>query len=169
MTLATDRLLLRPQAAEDAPALVALWTDPGVTRHMGGPRDRAFLEAEFAKTAADPARERFDLWPVVEKASGRVVGHCGLLDKEIEGRLEIELVYVIAESSWGRGYATEIAIAVRDHAVRTMGIGRLVALIDPANAGSERVALKAGFRLDREVTRPGGPTKRLYVFEPCAG
>jgi len=40
-----------------------------------------------------PSAEQYDLWPVVEKETGQVVGHCGLLDKEIEGITEIELNY----------------------------------------------------------------------------
>ena len=39
--LETERLILRYQQASDVPALVDLWTDPAVTRYMGGPRDRA--------------------------------------------------------------------------------------------------------------------------------
>jgi hypothetical protein len=38
--LETERLLLRRQTGDDIPALVALWSDPQVTRHLGGPRER---------------------------------------------------------------------------------------------------------------------------------
>jgi [ribosomal protein S5]-alanine N-acetyltransferase len=161
----TERLLLRRQTAADIPALVALWSDPEITRHLGGPRERTFLEEEFGKTARDPGKERFDLWPVIERSTGQLVGHCGLLDKDIEGRVEIELVYIIRAASWGRGYATEIAAAIRDHAFRNLGIRRLVALIDPLNAGSENVALKVGMRCERDVPRPGGARRRLYVVD----
>ncbi len=163
--LETGRLLLRRQTADDIPALVALWSDPEVTRYMGGPRDRQFLEEEFRKTAQEPGKERFDLWPVIERSTGQLVGHCGLLDKDIDGSVEIELVYVIRTACWGQGYATEIAAAIRDHAFRNLGIRRLVALIDPRNGGSEKVALNVGMRCEREVPRPGGARKRLYVVE----
>ena len=76
----------------------------------------------------------------IEKASGRVVGHCGLLDKEIAGRPEVELVYVIAPSAGGRGYATEAGRAIRDHAMTSLRQERLIALIHPENSASERVA-----------------------------
>ena len=46
-----------------------------------------------------------------------------------------------------------------------MGLDRLVALIDPENAGSEGVALKVGLRFEREVTRPGGKVMRLYAVK----
>ena len=44
-----------------------------------------------------------------------------------------------------------------------MGLDRIVALIDPKNIASEGVALKAGLRFEREVTRPGGKVMKLYV------
>lgn len=163
--LETERLLLRRQTADDIPALVALWTDPEVTRYLGGPREKPFLEEEFGKTARDPEKDRFDLWPVIEKSTGLLVGHCGVLDKDIEGSVEIELVYIIRAASWGKGYATEIAAAVKEHAFRAMGIRRLVALIDPQNAGSETVAVKVGMRLAREVLRSAGVRKRLYEVD----
>jgi ribosomal-protein-alanine N-acetyltransferase len=92
----------------------------------------------------------------------RVIGHCGLLDKEVEGHAEIELVYVLAADSWGRGYATEIAIALRDYAFRELGLRRLISLIEPENIASMRVAEKAGMAFEKEIVRPGGAIRRIY-------
>ncbi len=36
ITLTTDRLILRPHTADDHPACCALWSDPEVTRFIGG-------------------------------------------------------------------------------------------------------------------------------------
>jgi ribosomal-protein-alanine N-acetyltransferase len=162
--LETPRLVLRYQTAADVPALVALWADPAATRFMGGPRDRAWLQAAFMETARNPRAEPHDLWPVVEKATGRVVGHCGLLDKEVDGRPEVELVYVFAPAAWGKGYATEMAAAIARWARATLGLPRLVALVEPENAASERVALKVGMRLEQETVRPGGAHRRVYAL-----
>ena len=163
MHLETKRLLLRAIQAEDIHPLVQLWTDPEVTRYMGGPREQAYLEKVFAEDLNNPTPDIYDLWPVIEKASSQVVGHCGLLDKEIEGQPEIELTYVMAKSAWGKGYATEMALALKQYAQEQMGLDRIVALIDPDNAASERVALKVGLRFEREVTRPGGKVMKLYA------
>jgi ribosomal-protein-alanine N-acetyltransferase len=163
--LETERLILRFQRASDVPALVDLWSDPQVTRHLGGPRDRAWLRSELEEVAQDPYAERYDLWPVVEKETGRVVGHCGLLDKEVEEKAEIELIYILAASAWGKGYATEIGRALKRYAFEHMGIERLIALIKPENGASERVALKVGMRLEKEVVRPGGAVRKVYAVE----
>jgi ribosomal-protein-alanine N-acetyltransferase len=100
--LESERLVLRRQREDDVEFLVDLWTDPDVTRHLGGSRDRDELRFSLEETAAHLFAERFDLWPVVDKATGRLVGHGGLLDKEIEGVREIELICVLAVSAWGK-------------------------------------------------------------------
>ena len=161
--LETGRLILRYQQASDVDFLVDLWSDPAVTSYMGGPRDRDWLRSVFEETARDPYAERYDLWPVVAKRTGKAVGHCGLLEKEVEGRREIELTYILASSVWGKGYATEVGQALKRYAFEELGIGRLIALIEPQNVASERVAVKIGMRLEQEVIRPGGELRKLYA------
>ena len=164
ISIETRRLWLRNTLGTDIPALVEMWTDPEVTRFMGGPRDATQLEKSFTEDAHNPEPLSYDQWPVIEKSSGRLIGYCGLLDKEIEGEPEIELVYVLTPSVWGKGYATEIGLALRDHAIQKMGLTRLVALIEPENAASARVADRLGFHLDRKISRPGGE-RMLYVYQ----
>ena len=127
--LETERLILKYQQASDIAFLVDLWTDPDVTRYLGGPRDRDWLQPVFEETAQNPYAERYDLWPVIERETGYVVGHCGLLEKEVEGRTEIELIYILSSSAWGKGYATEMGQALKHYAFESMGIERLIALM----------------------------------------
>jgi len=58
--LETERLILQPVQASDIPALVDLWSDPDVTRHMGGPRGRDMLTQNFQETARYPLAETYD-------------------------------------------------------------------------------------------------------------
>ncbi len=153
--LETERLMLRPQQAEYAAPLIELWLDPEVTHYMSGPRDRDRLESAFAENRA----EQYDLWPVLEKESEKVVGHCGLLEKEIE------LIYIFSPEVWGRGYGVEIGSALVQFADEELGQQRLIALIEPENLASARVAEKLGFRLEKEVIRPGGHVRQLYILK----
>jgi ribosomal-protein-alanine N-acetyltransferase len=161
----TERLLVRPIEPDDVEALAALWCDPQATAYMGGPRPLDEVTRALREDLPPAEPPRFNLWPTIEKASGRIVGHCGLLEKEVAGRAAIELVYVLAPWAWGRGYATEAGRAIRDHAVTGLRCGRLMALIHPGNAASERVAAKLGFRCEGDVERPHG-SLRLYAFAP---
>jgi len=52
----TPRLMIRALSAGDVPALTALWTDPEVTRHMGGPRDAARVQQVYDEELVAPPR-----------------------------------------------------------------------------------------------------------------
>jgi RimJ/RimL family protein N-acetyltransferase len=132
---------------------------------LGGPRDREKLKKIFEEDVKNPYAEQYDLWPVEEKPSKQVVGDCGLLAKEVDGKQEIELIYIFKASAWGKGYATEIGRAITKYAFEEMKIGRVIALIEPENKASERVALKIGMKFEKEVIRPGGAKRKVYVIE----
>ncbi len=168
MHLKTGRLQLRLLTPTDIPSLIELWTNPEVTRYMGGPRDAAKLQQGFTEDLNNPIPETYDLWPVIETSTGQVVGHCGLLAKEIDHQPELELIYLIVQSAWGQGYATEITLALKQYAVEQLKLSRLVALIDPHNTASERVALKVGLQFEKMVTRPGGKVMKLYAVNTIA-
>jgi ribosomal-protein-alanine N-acetyltransferase len=69
----------------------------------------------------------------------------------LEGRIEREVGYVLGREYWGRGYATEAATAMRDHALGSLGLRRLIALVDHGNEASKRVAAKLGMAYERDV------------------
>ena len=163
--LQTKRLCLRRLQNSDVEALIELWSDPEVTKHLGGPRDRENLKKIFEEDVKNPYAEQYDLWPVEEKQSKEVVGDCGLLAKEVDGKQEIELIYIFKASAWGKGYATEIGQAIVKYAFEEMKIGRVIALIEPENKASERVALKVGMKFEKEVYRPGGAKRKVFVIE----
>jgi ribosomal-protein-alanine N-acetyltransferase len=168
MNFTTARLRLRPVRPEDLPALVGLWTDTEVTRYLGGPREAQALREGLAEDLL-PGAPPFNLWPVLELAGGRLVGHCGILDKMVDGRAEHELVYVFAQAAWGRGYATEIALALRDAAFTDLGLTRLISLIEPENAASRGVAQKVGMLRQGETVRLGGRKVCVYAVEGGGG
>jgi len=163
--LETEHLCLRRLQNSDVSALIDLWCDPDVTKYLGGPRDRAKFRTFFEEDAKHPFAEQYDLWPVEEKQSNEVIGHCGLIDKEVEEKDEIEIIYIFKTSAWGKGYATEIGQAIIGYAFEEMKLERLIALIEPENEGSERVALKIGMKFEKEVIRPGGAKRKVYVIE----
>jgi len=163
--LQTKRLTLRRIQQSDVPPLLDLWTDPEVTEHLGGPRERAKLEPLFAQDVQDPFAEEYDLWPVEERQTREVIGHCGLLEKEVDGADEIEVIYIFKRLAWGKGYATEIGKALIQYAFEDKKQTRVIALIEPENEASAAVAEKIGMLCEKEVIRPGGEPRKVYVVE----
>jgi [ribosomal protein S5]-alanine N-acetyltransferase len=93
----------------------------------------------------------FSLWATIHKSDDRLIGRCGLLAWDLEGRKETEVGYMIAREFWGRGLATEAARAIRDYGFERLGFERLISLIRPENERSQRVAIKNGMRHERDV------------------
>jgi RimJ/RimL family protein N-acetyltransferase len=83
---------------------------------------------------------------------------------DVEGRPEIELGYRLAREFWGAGLATDAARTAPDHAFQILGLRRLIALIDPENLASIRVAEKVHLRFEKEVGFRGR-SPRLYAVD----
>lgn len=153
----TKRLLLRPLRLPDADALSWVFCDPEVMRFSDGLRTPEWVLAWVQGWLAEDASRVIPApWAVVEKTNDVVLGYCGLFDcPDVNGRPEIEIGYRLARAYWGNGYATEAAGAVRDFAFSTLNLTRLIAMIDPQNTASIRVAEKIGMHYARDVMFPG--------------
>jgi ribosomal-protein-alanine N-acetyltransferase len=165
MKLETKLFFIRSLKVEDVTTLAKLWTNPDVTRFMGGPRNYEEVYGQLMEDARLVPPPKFDLWVVIEKATGDIVGHCGILDKDIDNTKEFELVYVIDKPSWGKGYATEVSSAIQNFAFHELGLKRIVSLVDPANQASARVAVKVGLKYEKDIVRPGGKIMHLYCLK----
>jgi RimJ/RimL family protein N-acetyltransferase len=138
----TDRLLLRPGWAEDAPELARAIADEQIVRNLATPPwPYALKDAEaFLASPRDPVMPSF---LITERTAGapRIVGSCGL-GRRPSGA--VEMGYWIARPYWGQGFATEAAHALIDIA-RTLKLPRLEASHFVDNPASGRVLEKLGF------------------------
>jgi RimJ/RimL family protein N-acetyltransferase len=146
----------------DLDAMALLLGDPEVMAYYSHAksRDEALEWIEWNQSLY---RQRgFGLWIIERLADADLAGDCGLTPQQVDGVVEIELGYHVRRALQGRGYATEAAAACRDYARDTLNVRRLIALIDPANRASQRVAAKVGMTFERETIRESG--KVLQVF-----
>jgi RimJ/RimL family protein N-acetyltransferase len=142
----TARLNLREFVGTDFHSVHAYSSDPRVTRYLFfGPRDEdstaAYLDGLLASQLERP-RTRFEL-AVEEIASGRVIGACDLSFIE---RNVVDLGYMLGIENWGKGYATEIALALVDAAFFDLRADRVISTVDINNGASIRVLEKIGMR-----------------------
>ena len=144
MFATTERLLLRPAWAEDAPAIYRAIVDEGIVRNLAkAPWPYSLADAEaFAATERSPSEPAMLIF--LRKADGpELVGSIGF-GRDPSGRLEFG--YWIARPHWGRGYATEAGRAVIAAARDSLRITRLNAGHFLDNPASGRVLHKLGFR-----------------------
>ena len=148
----TERLLIRPFEPSDAETIFETWGDPEAMRWIpsGAHPDIETTRQRIGRFMEHQAAHGFSLWPVIEKASGRILGDCGLLLVEWRGP-EVELAYRFGRAAWGRGFATEAAGACLRHGFGMAGLDTIIAITHPDHLASRRVMAKNGMRLVGEV------------------
>ncbi|MGY0489102.1 GNAT family N-acetyltransferase [Streptomyces sp. WG-D5] len=145
-TLHTARLGLRPFTDADADALFALHSSKNAMRYWDSPpwTERARSE-RFLAVCRRIADEGSGARLAIDRTSdGAFVGWCGLTHWDATHR-SATLGYILNETMWGRGYATEAVHAVLDWAFDTLDLNRVQAEVDTRNPASAGVLEKAGF------------------------
>lgn len=104
----TDNLLIRRLTTEDADALVPILGDPEVMEFSTtGPLSLEEIFEWLEKRFKQYEHPGFSFWAVVLKSTDKVIGICGILPLDIDGRIEIEIGYRFNKAYWGQGYARE--------------------------------------------------------------
>jgi RimJ/RimL family protein N-acetyltransferase len=167
--LITERLVLRPVAAADHAGLLAHWTAPQVRRFLFD--DAVVSPGQITAMIEDSARSfiaaGYGLWLIRER-SGPDLANTGLAGTGLAGTVGLrpledlgpEIVYSLAPSVWGRGYATEAARAVVAHALGALGLPEVLAEVDEGNAASVAVTERLGMIPVETVAGPAGPVIR---------
>ena len=103
-------------------------------------------------------------WAVIERDTGRLVGHCGL---RWLNSLEItDTIWTMHPDTQGKGYAREAARAALDWGFTAAGLPRIGALIRPDNLRSQAVARAMGMAiLQAGLERRPGQIRDLWVVE----
>lgn len=159
----TKHLHIRRFTLEDAEACSPLVSLPEVLRYTGE-QPQTSVEEVAETLRSRPLRDYtvygFGRMACIEDSSGRLVGFCGL--KYLEDLGEVDIGYRFVPDCWGKGYATESALAVMGTAGEH-GISRIIGLVEPGNGASARVLEKLGLVFERHV-QPEGCSKVLRQF-----
>jgi RimJ/RimL family protein N-acetyltransferase len=118
--------------------------DAEAARYIGGITPRAVTWRGLMTMIGAWHAQGFAMFSVFEKSTGRWVGRLGPWMPE--GWPGSEIGWAIVRDCWGRGYATEGAIAATDWAFDTLGWTEIIHSISPQNIPSQRVAQKLGSR-----------------------
>lgn len=165
--LETARLIVRPFVMDDLPTIHAILSVAFESRVTLDER-REWLRwtmlayDELAKLAQPPYGDR----AIVLRQTSELIGSCGyvpLLD--VFGQLpsfrtgdalatnltttEFGMFWAIAPQHQRRGYATEAARAMLDHAFNVLRLRRISAKTEYENLASQSVMRKLGMRLER--------------------
>lgn len=89
---------------------------------------------------------------LINKKTGALVGHCGLLLQTIDGLEELEIGYALLPDFWGMGYASEAAKHCKTLAFEHHWAESLISIITPQNTPSKNVALSNGLKFEKKST-----------------
>jgi ribosomal-protein-alanine N-acetyltransferase len=162
----TARLRITRLTADDAPFILELLNDPDFLRYIGDRGVRTLDHAAAYLTngpLASYARHGFGLYLVSLTDSACPIGIAGVLRRENLDDPDIGFAFLPAFR--GQGYAIEAARGVIHHAKHDLALGRLVAIVSPANEASRRLLDRLGFRLEGRLRLAEGAEEvELFGF-----
>lgn len=149
--LETDRLRLRGHTRDDFDAVLAMWSDPLVVRHIGqgvALSENQVFEKILRLRGMWPVFG-FGFWAIEERMTGRLVGEIGFLERyraEPEHRGVPECGWALVAEAHGKGFASEALAAVLGWGDANLRVRRTICTITPENAPSIRLAEKFGYK-----------------------
>lgn len=164
--LETPRLTIRELSEDDLDEVAAMLMDPEVMRFWPRPYTSAESFAWIGRQRQRYATHGFGYWLAVEKATGQAVGQVGVLPRVLDGVDEVDIGYIIRQSRWREGFASEGAAACRDHVFEALGRPRVLCLVRPENTPSLGVARKIGFKTDGRLLMHAGFRHLVFTGEP---
>ena len=110
----TERLEVRLPRERDRTRFVELFCSPEFMVFSGGVHDLESAQARFDDMLRTASEVPFAKQPVIERATGTIVGYAGVAWFDFEGERRLEFGYRLVPDARGRGYATEAGRAVLD-------------------------------------------------------
>jgi [ribosomal protein S5]-alanine N-acetyltransferase len=114
---------------------------------------REFIQRSMDRRVTDGS----GLNAIIEQATGKPVGMIGLLTQLVDGVDELEIGYHLLPTAWGKGYATEAAIACKEFAQHHQLVPSVISLIDHQNFASQAVAKRNGMAFEKDTVHRGTP------------
>lgn len=151
----TERLIIRTWMPADVASLAAIYGDAETMQYiLSGTKTLEQTREAIAKMVEAHERDGCSMWPVVLKENSELIGSCGLMKTDEDGKLE--LGFAFAPAARGHGYAIEAARGVLDFGFNQLHARTIVALVHFFNAPSIALAYKLGMQFDRVVRMKRG-------------
>jgi RimJ/RimL family protein N-acetyltransferase len=146
----TPRLLLREWRDEDVEPFCRINADERVCEFLGKTITREETRAMVERNRVDFQEQGFGLWALEVKGGPAFIGYTGLGIPSFQAHFTpcVEIGWRLAFEHWGKGYATEAAKAVLNHAFTRLEIAEIIAITVPNNRRSRAVMEKIGMKRD---------------------
>lgn len=172
MLIQTERLLLRRWKHEDREPFYRLNSDPRVMEFMPACLTRPESDMLFERINEHFCKHDFGLYGAELRDDESFIGFVGLSVPTFEASFRpcVEIGWRLSAEHWGRGLATEGALAVVKYAFGELGLDEIVSFTVPENIRSRRVMAKIGMTHDasEDFDHPnlseGHPLRRHVLY-----
>jgi len=168
----TERLTLRRWQERDRPILYRHCADPEVMRYFPALLTPAEVDAAIERQNGFFATHGYCFWVVEARASGEMIGFCGLKPGAEGTPLEgsVEIGWRFGKEHWGQGFAREAAEASLAWGFGNLDVPRIGAITGPANTRSwglmERIGMTRSLHedFDHPAVPDDSPLKRHITY-----
>lgn len=153
MIFETERLYLREICQSDFESLCKILKDPEVMYAY----EHGFSDEEVQEWLDRQIRRYevygFGLWAVIEKASGELIGQCGLTMQDCNGTEVLEIGYQFQKAYWHKGFAIEAVSGCKKYAFEVLKAEEVFSIIRDNNIPSQNVAVRNGMTVCGKFTK----------------
>ena len=148
----TRHLILRNLEPSDLKGMFRLDSDPLVHTYLGNKPVKTLTESEDIIKAIVKQYHTIGIgrWAAIEKSSGDFIGWSGLRfnnDLTYNDTTNFyDVGYRFIPKYWGKGYATESAVAALDYGFNQMNLETINGIAEIGNLASNRVLQKIGLQ-----------------------
>ncbi|MEJ2114415.1 MAG: GNAT family N-acetyltransferase [Flavobacteriaceae bacterium] len=147
----TERILFRKVKWSDFDTWLEFHKDPITSQYWISKTESPEIECQkwYEKQFNRYENNLGGMNALIEKQTGKLIGHSGLLIQNVDNISELEVAYSLLPEFWYKGFATEAAKKCRDLAFINNYSDSLISIISLTNKPSENVALKNGMKVEK--------------------
>lgn len=152
----TKRLILRAITKADAQDFFELDSNPKVHEFLG---NNPVKSIEECKTYIASIQEQYKIYgmgriAVILKDTNEFIGWAGIkFEKNVREEFDYyDLGYRLKEQFWGKGYATEAALASLNYGFKDLKLKQICAAADVNHIASNTILKKIGMQYDGQFT-----------------
>lgn len=149
----TERIHFREVRVTDTPDWIQFFEDPASFRYWKEERTNPALECArwYEKQLWRYENKRGGMNALIEKASGKLIGHAGLVVQTVDDITELEIAYSLMPAFRGKGFAFEAALQCKVTAFENQWAPSLISIISVTNTPSIQVATRNGMTIDKKT------------------
>jgi len=161
----TDRIHFERIHAAHADQWIEFFKDPSSFLYWDVEREAPEVECRkwYEKQTYRYTHDLGGMNALIEKSTGNLIGHCGLLVQTVDDVRELEIGYSLLGNYRGKGFAIEAAKKCRDFAFENQFSDSLISIISQTNTPSAQVAMKNGMQVSRQSTYNQNPVNIFRI------